>query len=158
MTTKTSVNPAEVLDQAAQTYFGAVRTGLKLQEDIATRWVNLFTKADSGEYLPLAFQQAVNEAVPLVQKQTEDALKLIEKGTRQSLDLLAQAFETGQAESPAKAQARLEELWEASLTTLRDNARAMVQANGRLMESWASLARKNVERVTTAAGKAGGKA
>ena len=65
--------------------------------------------------LPLAFQQAVNEAVPLVQKQTEDALKLIEKGTRQSLDLLTQAFETGQAESPAKAQARLEELWETSL-------------------------------------------
>ena len=76
MTTKTTVNPAEALDQAAQTYFGAVKSGLKLQEEVATRWVNLFTKADSGEYLPQAFQQAVNEAIPLVQKQTEDALKL----------------------------------------------------------------------------------
>ena len=60
MTTKTAVNPADVLDQAAQTYFGAVRNGLKLQEDIATRWVNLFTKADGGEYLPQALQQGRN--------------------------------------------------------------------------------------------------
>jgi hypothetical protein len=155
MTTKTTVNPADVLDQAAQTYFGAVRSGLKLQEDMAARWVNLFTKADGGDYLPLAFQQAVNEAVPLLQKQTDDAMKMIEKGTRQSLDLLTQAFESGQAESPAKAQARLEELWEGSLTLLRDNARAMVHANGRVMEAWASLAKKSVERAITAAGKAG---
>ena len=158
MTTKTAVNPAEMLDQAAQTYFGAVKSGLKLQEELATRWVNLLTKADTGEYVPLAFQQAIKEVLPLAQQQTEDALKLIEKGTRQGLDLLTQAFETGRAESPARAQARLEELWEASLTTLRDNARAMVQANGRLMESWASLARKNVERAASAAAKGGAKA
>ena len=153
MTTKTAVNPAELLDQAAQTYFGAVKNGLKLQEDIASRWVDLFRKADGGDYLPQAFQQAVRETVPLAQKQTEDALKLIEKGTRQGLDLLSRAFEAGQADSPAEAQARLEKLWEASLATLRDNAEAMVQANAKLMEQWASIAKKNVERVTPAAAK-----
>jgi hypothetical protein len=154
MTTKAAANPAELLDQAAQAYFGAVKNGLKLQEDVATRWVDLYRKADGGEYLPQAFQQAVKETVPLAQRQTDDALKLIEKGSRQSLELLSQAFEAGQADSPAEAQARLEKLWEASLTTLRDNAEAMVQANAHVMEQWAAIAKKNVERVTPVAAKA----
>jgi hypothetical protein len=154
MTAKATVSPAELLDQATETYFGAVKNGLKLQEDLAGRWLELFRKADGGEYVPQAFQQAIRETVPLVQKQTDEALKLIEKSTRQSLDLLSEAFEVGRATKPAEAQARLEKLWEKSLTTLRDNAEAMVRANGHLMESWAGIAKKNVERVVTPAAKA----
>jgi hypothetical protein len=154
MTTKATGSPAQLLDQAAQTYFGAVKNGLRLQEDIATQWVELFRKADGGEYLPEAFQHAVKETIPLAQKQTDDALKLIEKSTRQSLDLLSDAFEAGEASTPAEAQARLEKLWEGSLATLRDNAEAMVHANARLMESWAAIAKKNVARVTPAAARA----
>ena len=59
MTTKAAVSPAQLLDQAAQTYFGAVKNGLRLQEDIATQWVELFRKADGGEYFPESFQQAM---------------------------------------------------------------------------------------------------
>ena len=154
MTTKAAVSPAQLLDQVAQTYFGAVKNGLRLQEDIATQWVELFRKADGGEYLPEAFQQAVKETIPLAQKQTDDALKLIEKSTRQSLDLLSEAFEVGEATTPAGAQARLEKLWEGSLTALRDNAEAMVHANARLMESWGAIAKKNVARVTPASARA----
>ncbi len=154
MTTKAAVNPAQLLDQVAQTYFGAVKSGLRLQEDIATKWVELFRKADGGEYLPESFQQAVKETIPLAQKQADDALKLIEKGTRQSLDLLSEAFEAGAAATPAEAQARLEKLWESSLTTLRDNAEAMLHANAHLMESWAAIAKKNVARVTPTAARA----
>jgi len=154
MTAKAAANPAELLDQAAQTYFGAVKNGLRIQEDIATQWVDLFRKADGGDYWPEAFHQAVKETVPLAQKQTDDALKMIEKGTRQSLDLISKAFEAGKAATPVEAQTRLEKLWESSLTTLRDNAEAMVHANARLMESWAAIAKKNVARVTPAAPKA----
>jgi hypothetical protein len=96
----------------------------------------------------------VKETIPLAQKQADDALKLIEKGTRQSLDLLSEAFEAGAAATPAEAQARLEKLWESSLTTLRDNAEAMLHANAHLMESWAAIAKKNVARVTPTAARA----
>ena len=158
MTTKAAVSPAQLLDQAAQTYFGGVKNGLRLQEDLATQWVELFRKADGGEYWPEAFQQAVKETIPLAQKQTDDALKMIEKSTRQSLDLLSEAFEAGQSATPAAAQARMEKLWESSLTVLRDNAEAMVHANAHLMESWAAIAKKNVARVTPATAKASAKA
>jgi len=154
MTAKATVNPAELLDQAASTYFGAVKNGLKVQEDLATRWVEMFRKADGGEFLPQAFQQAVKETVPLVQKQTDEVLKLIENSTRQSLNLMSEAFEAGRTTKPAEAQARLEKLWENSLTALRDNAEAIVRANAHLMESWAGIAKKNVERVVAPGSKA----
>lgn len=154
MTAKATANPAEVIDQATAAYFGAVKNTLKVQEELVTGWVDLVRKADGVDFLPQTAQQVLKETIPLAEKQAEELLKVVEDGSRQGLNLMAEAFETVRTTKPADAQARLEKLWENSLTALRDSAEAIVRANAHLVETWTGIAKKNVEGVVPPSTKA----
>lgn len=154
MTAKSTTNPAELIDQATATYFGAVKNALKVQEELVAGWVDVFRKADGIDYLPQTVQRVLKETIPLAEKQTEELLKVVEDSSRQGLTLMADAFEAVRTTKPAETQASLEKLWDNSLTALRDNAEAVVRANAHLAETWMGFAKRNVEGVVPPTTKA----
>jgi hypothetical protein len=138
-------NPQELLDQATKTYFGAIKKGLKTQEDLATRWLDLCGKTEGGEYVPAVFQHAIKEAIPVVEKQTDEALKMVENGTRRGLDLLAEAFESGRIATPGDTELKMEKLWENSLGAMRETAEVIVRTNTQMLEAWTGVLKKTSE-------------
>ncbi len=129
---KAQANPAAVLDQAAEAYFGAVRQGVKFQEEVAQRCVELFRHRDTPA-MPLAWQQFLKELGPLAQKQAEENFRLLEKNTQQSLGLLRDVLGDG-------PKSRLEKLWSQSLTNARENTEKLIEANARFVQSWTAMA------------------
>jgi hypothetical protein len=69
----------------------------------------------------------------------EETLRLMEQSGRTSMDLLKQALEVGASDSAENAQNKVQELWEASLRVLRNNAQSFTQANGKVVEAWMQL-------------------
>ncbi len=135
----------ELFEQAVDTFDAAVKAGVKLQEEAAKWWSDVLSEAGTAQDWQKKMQAAMAEAIPTAQKNAEEGLKVLDQSTRSGLELMKRAFEAGQSESIAQAQAKAQELWEASLTAMRKNAQAVVQANARAMESWAAFARRNAD-------------
>jgi len=67
----------EVFEQAAQSYFEAVRAGVKIQEDIAKKWSDAFKQiSEPGEW-PSRAQEGVRDSIEEGQKAAEEALKCV---------------------------------------------------------------------------------
>ncbi len=144
MTTKAATFATEVLDQAVDTFDAALKSGVRIQEDLAQWWAESLGDAGSVQEWQKKIQELAGEAIPMTQKNTEEALKAIDQGCKDSLELVRKAFEATKTESVADAQAKMQELWEASLKTMRTNAEALVQANTTAMSAWADFARKSM--------------
>lgn len=145
MTGSATHNPQELLDQTTKVYFETVKKGLKTQEDLAARWLDLCGKTDGGEYVPQAFRNVLREAIPVVEKQSEETLKMVESGTRRGLDLLAEALESGHIAKPSDTESKLEKLWENSLDAMRETAGVIVRTNTQMMEAWTGVVKKAAE-------------
>jgi hypothetical protein len=145
MAVKTEKIMTELMDQAVETFDAAMKTGLKMQEEATKWWSDTLGELASSKDWQDRMQTAAKEAIPMARQNAEETLRLIDENTRTSLDLLKKAFESAQPDSLAEAQARTQELWEASLAALRKNAQAVVQANSRALESFSAFAKKNFD-------------
>jgi hypothetical protein len=145
MAANATINPQDLLDQTTRVYFETVKKGLKTQEDLAARWLDLCGKTDGGELVPQLLQNAIKNAIPVVEKQSEEALKIVENGTRRGLDLLAEAFESGHISTPSETESKLEKFWEHSLDAMRETAGVIMRTNTQMMEAWTGVAKKAAE-------------
>lgn len=140
----------ELLDEAGQTYFKAMKTGLKLQEDASTWWSDQLKSVNgSAEWLNKP-REVMTEAINQWQKNAETTLELMEKSTQESLELLNKAFAVGQADSIEAAQQKLNELWESSLNTMRENVQTTLKANAKFAEMWMEMASKQADDASQA--------
>ncbi len=133
-------NPVyELLEQAVKNYEQAVQTSLRVQQESSKWWLDLM--AQSG--LPHDWQKRLgnlaNEVLPLAQKRMEESIRLVEQTGRISLDLLKQSIDSLKAESAGANPSKMQDLWEASLQALRNNAQAIGQTNARILECWAQF-------------------
>jgi hypothetical protein len=133
---------SELFDQAVETFNGALKTGLKVQEEATRWWLDVLGDAGSLQKVQHKLQEIVEDALPAAQKNAEECLKVLDRGSRTSMELLKKAFETGQSQSASEIQAKVRDLWEASLTALRSNAQAVVQLNARALEACSDLVGK----------------
>jgi len=133
-----------LFDQAVQSFGDAVKAGVKIQEDIAKFWGDVLDQGGAMQEWQKRSRAMVNEAIPTAQRQAEEWLKLVEQNYKRSMDLLKKAFDSEQTTAAADIRAKTQELWEASLEVIRDNAQAMAQANVKMMEQWAEILRKNL--------------
>ena len=140
----------ELLDEAGQTYFQAMKSGLKMQQDVAAWWSDRVKAA--GDDRGFDGQQMAAEAMKQWQANADRAMALMEASTKQSMDLLGKAFTVGQADSVEAAQKKLNELCESSLQAMQDNMRATIDANKQIAEAWMKLA----DRQAAHAGSEGG--
>lgn len=150
MTTEEKTKPVtDMFEQVTKNYEQVLKTGMKMQEESAKCFGNLFNQAAA----PLDWQKRMktmtDDLIPQTQKTVDEGLKLIEQTSRTGVELLKKAVAMGQPCTAQDAQAKYLGLWEASLNAMRDTAVAVTQANNQAIESWLSYARKTSESATT---------
>jgi len=133
-------NPmSELMEQAMKNYEQALQSGLKLQEESSRWWTDFMTQSTTATDWQKRWKTAATQTIPIVQKRMEESLRLVEQSSQTSLDLLKQALAVTGSDSPANAQTKVQQLWEASLRALRQNTQAVAQANAKVVESWMQL-------------------
>lgn len=142
MSNKTTGEGNELFAQAMKNYEQAVQAGLKLQQESAKWWMDVMSKAGSPEDWQAKASDLASESVSMAQKRMEENLKLLEDNSRTSVELLNQAMEAMKAGSVSDGQAKMQEVWEASLEAVRKNATTVQQANAKWMQSWMDLVPK----------------
>jgi hypothetical protein len=142
MSNNTNAQGSELFEQAMKNYEQAIQAGLKLQQDSAKWWMDMISQAKPAEDWQAKASDMVSESVSVTQKRMEENLKLIEQSSQTSLQLLNKAMEATKAESVSAGQAKMQEVWEASLDAIRKNASSVQQANVKWVESMMELAPK----------------
>ena len=138
-----------LFDDAVSTFGDAVKAGVKVQEEIGKWWSDALEQAAGCQASsPVdAWQKkskaVLSEAIPAAQKNAEECLKLVEANYKKSLALLKKAWDADPADAAA-VKAKTQEVWEASLEMVRENAQAMAAANLKVMEMWAGLLKAGV--------------
>lgn len=148
MTDKTKSPISELVEEAMKNYEQALQAGLKLQQESAKCWTEFMAQTTAPADWQKRWKAAATEAIPVLQKRTEESLRLLDQGSRTSLELLKQAVEVANSDSPASAQTKLQDLWESSLQALRNNAQAVSQANAKVVESWMQLFSRGADATT----------
>ena len=128
-----------LFDQAVATFGDALKSGVKIQEEVGKWWSDAFEQAGPVTEWQKKSRALFSEAIPAAQKNAEEWLKLVEQNYRRSMALLKKAFETDGDVTDLRA--KTQKLWEESMELIRDNAQAMSQANLKMMEVWAGLLR-----------------
>jgi len=140
-TTTTESGLGELYAQWARMFESSMKSAAMIQEESA-RW--LAGVAD-GMSSPQAWQkrsrEVMQQTMAVAQKNLEEASRLMVHNANAGMELLEKACNGRVAENGAEAQARTQAVMESALGTLRSNDQAVVQANSRLVESWAEAAR-----------------
>ena len=142
MTDKTKAPASEMFDQALKNYEQALRTGLKLQEEVGRCFTKLLNQAASPQDLQKQVATMANDYIPATQKSMESYLGLLEQNSRASVDLLKKGLEASQTTTFAETQGKVAEFCEASLKSLKANAQAIVDINAKAIDSWVSMVKK----------------
>ena len=149
------IKPAgtELFEQALKNYDQAFQAGLTAQEEVFKGILNCAGKMQAPEDWQKRWSAMVAESLPQAQKRIEESLKMVEQCSSKSMELLQQAFDAGKIDANSGAQAKIQELWEASLTTLRTNAQAYTQLNAKAVESWVQYFQRFIETSAAAVPK-----
>ena len=143
MATATQSKATGLFDQALSTFAETLKAGVKVQEDAAKWWSDALAGQDALRDFQNRSRDFVKEFIPSAQKNAEDWLKLVEKNATKSISLLKRAIESeADADDIRK---KTEELWEASLALVRENAQAVTESNLKLMELWSKMLKKTAE-------------
>lgn len=138
----TTAGANELFSQAIETFETAIRTGVKMQEEYARWFTHMLGDVGSPQQWQSKGQTIIGESMQMAQKNFDEAIRMMNENTRTGLELMQRAFEARQVSSTSDAQARTREIWETALGALRNNTEAVVQANSRMLETWAELAKK----------------
>jgi hypothetical protein len=159
MATKTiDTNFTGIFDQASQAFNETFRAGVKMQEDVAKWWTDTLENAGPAQEWQRRSRAILNDAIPAAQKNAEEWLKVLDENYNRTVELLKEAFTSDGVSNPADLQAKVKDLWENSLSVLKENAQALAQANVKMMELWAELLRKNMSAAVKSAAAATAKA
>jgi hypothetical protein len=151
-------NPVlETTDQVMKNYEQALRSGLKVQEEIWQSWCAILNQSPLGSEWPKRFFGASgggNGIVPAAQKRMEEAVALMEKNAKLGADLFKKAVDASQAPGLAESQSKWMDFMKASLEAGRMNVEATVEIASRTMGSFLSAVEKNSELVQQRVAKA----
>jgi hypothetical protein len=145
MNEKTKPPAAEIFEQAMKQYEQALKTGLKLQEESGRMFTSLLNEASSAEEWQKRASTLSKEIIPAAQKRMNECVKLVEESSRTSLELLRKAMDASLVPPGQESQAKWVDFWEASLGTLRDNAKAVSEINNGVVDAWGAFLRKSSE-------------
>ena len=132
----------ELFRQAMTAWETAAEAGVKMQEECAN-WVRqMFCESSTLTDWYQKGQKVMSEAIAKSQENVDEAIALMNQQTERSLKLIQQALETRDTESPADGPKKLSDWWQSALETMRINNQAVLKANGRILNTWAEMARK----------------
>ena len=149
MTTASPMSANDLFRQAMDTFQSAIRTGVKIQEESTKRFTEMLRDFGSPMEWQKNTQSMMNEAIKATQKNIDESIRLMNHNAQAAMGLWQKAFEnrSKQQQFQEEGAAGGEELWESALGVLRTNTQVILQANTRVLESWAQLARELTGRM-----------
>lgn len=144
----------DMLGQAADTYFSAIKAGLKLQEDTAKRYADVVKNTAFSDDWVKQCQKVMDESIPVARKTTEDTFEAMEKSSAQCLDLLSKSVAASQVNSLDEAQTKFKQLWEDSLTAFRENVQSMIKLNSDALKAYTDFIKKHTDGAAATKAKA----
>jgi len=138
--------PVELLEKAAETCFQSMKEGLKMQEEFADRWIKTVKEANGSEDWAKQLEAAAAKVTEQAKQNAEEATKLMEEGARDGMAMFNKAMELGGIATPGEAQVKVQQLWQESMSVMNKNAKAVVQANAKMLQAWGEMAKENVEK------------
>jgi hypothetical protein len=151
MSTTDNSNPADLFEKAAETCLQAMKEGLKMQEQFAERWFETIKSAQTGEDWSKQFEEAAAKVAKQAQANADEAVRLMEEGANDGMALFNKAMELGGIATPGEAQVKMQQLWQESMSVLNKNAKAVVQANSKMLQGWTEMAKENAKKATAKA-------
>lgn len=145
--------PGDLFRQAIETYQSAIKTGVKIQEESARRLTEMLRDAGSPLEWQKHLQAMANEAARTTQRNADESLRLMNQNAQMALNLMQKAFEA-RPTPPREATDAQDDLWESALGALRTNTQVILQANARVLETWAQMAKEVTGRADHAAAEA----
>jgi ElaB/YqjD/DUF883 family membrane-anchored ribosome-binding protein len=138
----------DLFRQAMDTFQSAIRTGVKIQEESTKRFTEMLRDFGSPLDWQKSTQSMMNEAIKATQKNIDESIRLMNHNAQTAMNLWQKAFENRSVQQLQEGHAApSEELWESALGALRTNTQVILQANTRVLESWAQLARELTSRM-----------
>lgn len=146
-------------EKAADNYFTAFRSGLKLQEEMAQRFTELVKSGGlTGGDGQSQYRKKAEEVVSSAEEIARDSFEAVEKNVKECQRLLSEGIQASQNAGAENAQARFTSLWQDSLTSFVDGVQSMVRVNSNAMKAYADLFENGTEKTgpknTAKAGKA----
>jgi hypothetical protein len=141
MSTATTANFSELFEQSARLFENALKAGITVQQDSAKWFTDTLRGLGVSQQWQTKNQAALEKAMAAVQKNVDEGVQLMSDNVKSSLELLDKAFQARHTDSEAESRDRAREIWEGAVASLRKNTETMVQANARVVESWATIAR-----------------
>jgi hypothetical protein len=112
---------------------------LKIQEETVNLWKNVLSDSPTPTELQKRLTTIVDEGFPAAKKRMEESLRLLEEQYKVGTDLLQKVVQVWQPGTVAEAQNRIRDLWESSLTAIRNNAQAVVKSNQQILDFWTGV-------------------
>jgi hypothetical protein len=141
MSTATTADFSELFEKSASLFENALKAGVTVQQDSAKWFADTLRGLGVSQQWPSKNKAALETALAAAKKNVNEGVQLMSENVKASLDLLDKAFQARHTDSEAENRDRAREMWEGAVASLRKNTETMVQANARVIESWASIAR-----------------
>ena len=138
MTTNTTPF-TDTLNQANETFFNAVTSGLKAQEDVAQRYASLFDQFGKTAKEKTVGVKSVEKNASKVNAMTLKSVETWEENAKRCLGLVNESTQLTEASMTKEGQAKAKKLWEKSFKTLQTNLDATVNLNQELLKNCMEL-------------------
>ncbi|MDC0325290.1 hypothetical protein OAM01_00870 [bacterium] len=139
MTTSTTTF-TDTLNQANETFFNAVTSGLKVQEDVAQRYASLFDQFGKTAKDKVVDVKSVEQTATKVNAMTRKSLETWEENANRCLGLVNESAQLVEGGMTKEGQAKAKKLWEQSFKTLKTNLDTTVNLNQELIKNYMELA------------------
>ncbi|MBT5925919.1 MAG: hypothetical protein HOH33_04810 [Verrucomicrobia bacterium] len=138
MTTSTTTF-TDTLNQANETFFNAVTSGLKVQEDVIQRYASLFDQFGKTAKEKVMGVKSVEQNATKVNAMTRKSLETWEENANRCLSLVNESNQLTEGGITKEGQAKAKKLWEQSFKTLKTNLDTTVNLNQELLKNYMEL-------------------
>lgn len=144
---KQAAQAQDLFDEAFKICEQTLNTGIKIQEETVNLWKNVLCDTPTPTELQKRLSALVDEGSPAAKKRMEETLHAFEEQYRVGSDLMQKAAQVWQPGNVAESQNRIRDLWESSLTAVRNNAQSVVKTNQQILDFWTGVMTSGAKKV-----------
>lgn len=128
--------------QAIDMFQNSMKAGLQFQQESTRRFTDMLSEFTPSHDWRKASQDMLDEMIRASQTSFDEAVRAMNQGAKSGVELLQKAMEALPSGSVEESQGKFRELTEATLTAMRTNTQAAVQANSQMIEAWSEFAKR----------------
>jgi hypothetical protein len=142
MACATEAKSADLFREAMEPFQTAIKNGVELQQESIRRCTDILRDFGVQHGWEKETPNLLNQAILSTQQTINDSIRVTNQNAQRALAILQKAFEEYHAQDGSGGSEAVEGVWSFALSAMRSNAQVIVQANGRVVELWANLAKE----------------